>query len=204
LNNFKSDTVNTYFFTGNKSFFYERNGATQSQSDNLYFDGTLDVGSYDEGIKTFSVLNLVNETTQEKLCVLSSLKIGSNESLRVSNPDSNTIKITTFYAAKNYDLELKYATSNGIGKFECKNITLPGNSSHTIAPDWEHLSDSSLMVFVDLNQDETIDDTLFLKNQLITGFDDQQGLLNTSKGFYLSQNSPNPFSAATSISYQLP
>ncbi len=203
MNNFHSDTVNTFFFTGNKTFLYQRNGATQTQTDLLNFiDGGVQVINNESETKTISLLNLINETTQEKLCIFRSLKITAYEAVSIGNPDSNKIKITTFSTAKQYDIELNYLTSSGIGKFVNYNITLPENSSHIIAPDWEHLADAKLMVLVDLNNDKTIDDTLYFSN-LLTGIKSEEDLI-LYKGFTLSQNYPNPFNANTLITYQLP
>ncbi|MCB0747120.1 MAG: hypothetical protein KDC90_06595, partial [Ignavibacteriae bacterium] len=45
MNNFKNDTVNTFVFTGNKIFEYERSAATNNQTDNLFFDGGMSVSN---------------------------------------------------------------------------------------------------------------------------------------------------------------
>ena len=42
LNNFTSDTVETYFFTDNKAFSYERYDANERQTDDLLFDGGME------------------------------------------------------------------------------------------------------------------------------------------------------------------
>jgi uncharacterized delta-60 repeat protein len=204
LNNFHSDKINTFFFTGNKSFLYQRDGVTQSNTEQIYFDGGIHVNNYyDDELKAFSLLSLVNETKQEKLCILRSLKTNVNEEVVMDIPDSNTIKITTYSTAQEYNIELNYLTGNGIGKFICNNITLPENSSHTIIPDWENLTDSMLIVLVDLNDDYIIDDTLYFNN-LYTGFGDDENSPFLPRRFSMSQNYPNPFDKTTSITYQLP
>jgi uncharacterized delta-60 repeat protein len=203
VNNFHSDTINTFFFTGNKSYLYQRNGATQTQTDRFLFNGEVHVINNDNETKTFSLLSLINETSREKLCIFRSLKTAANEDVAIGNPDSNKIKISTYFTAQHYDIELTYLTNNGIGKFAYNNITLPENSSHIIVPDWTNLTDAKVMVLVDLNNDLTIDDTLYFSN-LITGIGNDEDLLLLHQGFYLSQNYPNPFDANTLITYQLP
>jgi uncharacterized delta-60 repeat protein len=203
MNNFHSDKINTFFFTGNKSFLYQRNQATQTQTDQLFFDGGIHINNYDNELKTFSLLSLVNETTQEKLCIFRSLKTNVNEEVVMDIPDSNTIKITTYSTAQEYNIELYYLTGSGIGKFIFNNITLPENSSHTIIPDWENLKDSMLIVVVDLNDDYIMDDTLYFNNQY-TGYGDDENSPLLQRGFSMSQNYPNPFNTNTFITYQLP
>jgi uncharacterized delta-60 repeat protein len=204
MNNFHSDTVNTFFFTGNKTFLYQRNGATQTQADLLNFiNGGVQVINNDSETKTISLLNLINETIREKLCIFKSLKAAAYDAIAIGNPDSNRIKITTYFTAQHYDIELNYLTGNGIGKFVYNNITLPEASSHIIVPDWTNLNDSKVMVLVDLNNDQTIDDTLYFSN-LTTGIENIEELQLLRGGFNLSQNYPNPFNTITSITYKLP
>jgi hypothetical protein len=59
------------------------------------------------------------------------------------------------------------------------------------------------MVLVDLNNDLTINDTLFFSN-LLTGIENNEDSYLLNRGFYLSQNYPNPFNTNTGIVYQLP
>lgn len=56
LNEFTEDTVETFFFTGNKSFVYERYGAEATQTDRLFFDDGVSVTNPDSEIKiNFSI-----------------------------------------------------------------------------------------------------------------------------------------------------
>jgi hypothetical protein len=203
LNEFIEDTVATFFFTGNKSFLYERSGATQTQTDRLFFDGGVSVANPDAQTKTVKILNLINETTQEKLFVARSLELAQNDSVKIENPDSNKVKIISYGTAKNYDLELNYVTENGIGRFGDFNIPLDANTSHTFVPVWTDLTNSELQVLVDIGNNGTIDDTLNLVNQ-VTGIGDDQGSLLTPNSYNLAQNYPNPFNPSTTISWQLP
>lgn len=165
LNDLTEDTVETFFFTGNKSFVYERNGAAQNQTDRLFFDGGVSVANPDVQTKIVKLLNLISETSQEKLTVVRSLELVQNDSVKIENPDSNTVKLISYGSTKNYDIELNYVAENGIGKFENFNITLPSNTSHTLIPDWENVENSALQILVDLGIDGTIDDTLEVENQ---------------------------------------
>jgi len=203
LNEFAEDTVETFFFTGNKSFVYERSGATQTQTDRLFFDGGVSAVNPDAQTKTVKILNLINETTQEKLFVARSLELAQNDSVKIENPDSNKVKVISYGTAKDYDIELNYVTENGIGRFGDFNISLDANTSHTFVPVWTDLTNSELQVLVDIGNDGSIDDTLSLVNQ-VTGIGEDQGSFLTPDSYNLAQNYPNPFNPSTTISWQSP
>ena len=202
VDNFTSDTVKTFFFTGNKSFTYKTFDAEQNQTDRLFFDGGLSFTNPDPQSKTISLLNIMNETTQEKLFSFSSIELAQNDSVKVENPDSNKIKLTSFGSAKDYDIELNFVNENGIGRFGEFNIPLTSNSSHTITPNWNNVTNTDLKILVDEGNDGTVDDTLSLTNK-ITGIENEQGSILPTE-FKLEQNYPNPFNPITTISYQIP
>ena len=58
------------------------------------------------------------------------------------------------------------------------------------------------MILIDNGIDGTIDDTLFIGNEL-TGIDDVR-LLTNQADYKLYQNFPNPFSLTTKIKYSIP
>jgi len=201
LNEFSEETIETFFFTGNKSFVYQRDGASVTQSDRLFFDGGVSVVNPDAQNKTISLLNLLNETTQEKLAVVSSLELAQNDSVKIENPDSNKIKLISYGSAKDYDIDLNYSTANGIGRFANSGVNLTANTSHTFLPDWTNLTNSQLIILVDEGNDGTIDDTLYIDNTV--GVEDQGSLLSPNS-YNLAQNYPNPFNPTTTIQYSIP
>ncbi|HSW55541.1 MAG TPA: SBBP repeat-containing protein [Ignavibacteriaceae bacterium] len=201
LSEFAEDTLEAFFFTGNKSFSYERFGVTQSQTDRLFFDGGVSVTNPDAQTKTVKLLNLINETEQEKLTVLRSIDLVQNDSIKIENPDSNKVKLISYGSSKDYDIELNYVTENGLGRFGDFNIQLSVNTSHTFVPDWTNLTNSQLMVLVDVGNDGTIDDTLYISNTVDV---EDQGSLITPDSYNLAQNYPNPFNPVTTIQYSIP
>jgi hypothetical protein len=203
LNKFKSDTVGVYFFTDLHSFSYERSNAVQTQTDQLYFDGGVAVANPDPQTKTVKLLNIINETTQEKVFILRSIGLAQNDSVKIENPDSNKLKFISNGSAKSYSVELNLAAATGLGRFVDSNIPLSANTSHTFVPNWADVTNTDLMVLVDVGNDGTIDDTLYLQNQA-TGVGDDHGSLLTPKSYNLAQNYPNPFNPVTTIRYQLP
>ncbi len=201
LDEFKGDTVETFFFTGNKSFVYERNGVIQTQTDRLFFDGGVSASNPDAEVKTIKLLNLINETTKEKLTVIRSLELAHNDSVKIENPDSNKVKLVSYGTAKDYDIELNYVTENGVGRFGDFNIALSANTSHTFVPDWDNVSGTQLTVLVDFGNDGTIDDTLYIENTVDVK---DEGSLLSPNVYNLAQNYPNPFNPTTTIQYSIP
>ncbi len=202
LKDFVQDTVSTFFFTGNKSFMYERSGAYNEQFDNLYFDGGLEVSNNNSENKTTTLLNLISEGTQEKLFIASSIDLNVYSSVKIENPDSNTVKITSTFLDDIYDVELNYVTDAKLDRFIAKDIWLPANASQTFVPEWTDLSNNDLKVLIDFDNDGTIDDSLYLQNQF-TDVKDHGGLLLPAE-FNLAQNYPNPFNPTTTIQYSIP
>ncbi len=202
LDGFTEDTIEVFFFTGSKSFSYERYGAEQNETDKLFFDGGISITNPDAQTKTIKLLNLINETTQEKLTVIRSLELAQNDSVKIENPDSNKVKLISYGSAKHYDVELNYITENGVGRFGSFDIQLTGNTSHTFIPEWTTLSNTELQILVDIGNDGIIDDTLSLKNE-VTGIKDESSLLSPD-GYNLAQNYPNPFNPVTTIQYSIP
>ncbi|MBI1931311.1 MAG: T9SS type A sorting domain-containing protein [Ignavibacteriales bacterium] len=103
---------------------------------------------------------------------------------------------------KDYDIELNFVNENGIGRFGDFNIPLASNTSHTILPNWNDVTNTDLKILVDEGNDGTVEDTLTLTNKL-TGVGNDQGSIIPTE-FKLEQNYPNPFNPTTTIRYQIP
>jgi len=149
------------------------------------------------------LLNLISFTSRENLFIARSIGLAQNDSVRIENPTTNTIKLISYGSAKNYNIELNSADTTGLGRFIGDNISLSANTSHTYVPDWTDVTNTDLMVLVDVGNDGTIDDTLYLQNQ-VTGVGDDDGSLLIPDSYNLAQNYPNPFNPVTTIRYQLP
>ena len=118
--------------------------------------------------------------------VMISSCIFGQDTLKVTNvlPESFST-----YASVNQELEIDF------------NIPLDANTSHIFVPVWTDLTISQLTVLVDIGNDGTIDDTLYLNNTVSV---EEQGFLGIPKEFNLSQNYPNPFNPVTRIRYSIP
>ena len=201
MNNFNEDTIGVALFNSNKSFVYERSGANLTDTDRLFFDLGLSAVNPDQQIKNINLTNIINETTQEKVFFLSELGLAQNDSVKIENPDSSKVKLISYGSAKDYDIDLNYATANGMGRFANSGVILTANTSHTFIPDWTDLTNSQLVVLVDIGNNGTIDDTLHLNNTVDV---EDQGLMLSPNSYNLAQNYPNPFNPTTTVQYSIP
>jgi len=200
MSNFSADTVDAFFFTGNKTFSYERNEASQAQTDRLYFDGGLSVVNPDTENKEISLLNLMSEITNEKLFLLRSIDLLQNDSVKIENEQNDNLKLISYGSPKNYDIELNMAKETELVRFGVFNVSLPENSSHTLLPNWNNIYTSQLVIYEDLGNNGTIDDTIRLNNQVgVNG----NGSVYLPENYSLSQNYPNPFNPTTVIKFDI-
>ena len=201
LDNFTADTIDTYFFTGNKIFSYGRYGAIETQTDRLYFEGGITATNPDAEMKSINLLSLINDTINQKLTLIRSLELAENDSIKLDNLDGGKYKLASFGTAKSYLLELHHVSDSGLVRFRKSGVSLGSNTTHTIEPNWDDLQESLLTVLVDVGNNGTIDDTLKLQNEL-TGIHDHGSLIPSEYKLY--QNYPNPFNPLTTIVFDLP
>jgi hypothetical protein len=205
LDSFKTTESRAVFFTGNTTLGYERSDAELFQTDNLHFDTTnsptLSAANPDLQIKSVSLQNILNETTEEKVYLIHSLELSENDSVAIRNVDTDRLKLVSYGSAKDYDLNIEHASTTRLQVFGKTNIPLTSNTTHTIEPNWVDLDSSLLTVLVDVGNDGTIDDTLKLQNEL-TGVHDHGSLIPSEYKLY--QNYPNPFNPTTTIQFDIP
>ncbi len=196
-----SDTIETFFFTGNKSYLYKRTDATNLQTDRLFFDGGVSAVNPDQDNKSISLVNIINESTQEKLYALRSLSLSQNDSVKIENVNDDQLKLISYGTSKNYDIELNFVSETGFGRFGSTGILLDENTTHIFLPDWNDIANTQLTILVDNGNNGTIDDTLFVSNTVDVK---DEGYLGVPKEYNLAQNYPNPFNPVTKIRYSLP
>jgi hypothetical protein len=205
LDSFETTESRAFFFTGNTAFGYKRSDAELFQTDNLHFDTTnsprLSVANPDSQLKSISLQNILNETTEEKVYRVHSLELSQNDSVQIRNVNTDKLKLVNYGTPKDYDLNIEHASASQLRVFGKTNISLPSNTTHTIEPNWDNLRDSLLIILVDVGNDGTIDDTLKLQNEL-TGVNDHGSLIPSDYKLY--QNYPNPFNPTTIIQFDIP
>jgi len=187
---------------GDVTYDYQRNDATNIQTDRFYYNGNFSVSSDDAETKDIELSTVVEIDSSEKTIYLENTTLEQNDSLEISVQDYDKLTFKNYGAEKSYDLRSIYAVPGAGAFFLNTDISLGANTSHQIVPMWEDLVNTPVTIYVDNGIDGTIDDTLMLKNQ-ITNVEDQ-GNLYIPKEYKLEQNYPNPFNPTTTIKYSIP
>jgi probable HAF family extracellular repeat protein len=201
MSNYQNQGASISFYTANKSFKIYRNDAQLSENDRFYFDGGVSAINPDQQIKNINLLNIVNESIQEKVFFINEVEMAQNDSIKIINPDDNTLDLISYGSAKDYFIELNLTSESGLGKFQNNSIQLSQNTTHKLVPNWSELTNSQLTIYVDQGNDGIIDDTLYIENTVDV---EDQGSLLSPNSYNLAQNYPNPFNPVTTIRYSIP
>jgi hypothetical protein len=158
----------------------------------------------DQETKPIKLLSIINDTTgvEEKLFVMRSLDLTQNDSVKIEYVNDDNLKLISYGSAKEYEIGLEYASEAQWQIFGNSSIQLSANTTHTFVPEWPNIYSNQLIILVDVGNDGTIDDTLYIDNQ-ITSVEDQGSLLIPDK-YRLERNYPNPFNSSTVIKYSIP
>ncbi len=204
LNNFVDTTSYVLFFTDSTIYTYSRFSANSSQSDKLNFsENGINITNPDPVIKNINFEAIIREdTTSEKVFVTNNIQVSSGDSIHFQEKNRNELLFQNYGDAMSYDLQARFASANGGSVFFHMSIPMAQNSAHQIVPEWTDLNNEPVSIFIDLGNDGTFDDTIFVKNQA-TNIEDEGSLLSPDS-YNLAQNYPNPFNPTTTIKYSVP
>ena len=165
LDNFISDTVSAYFYTGNMAYNYDRTSATGDQSDCLSFGDGLSVVNPDLESRMVKLEMIIGEESRDKLFRLDSLPLNSLDSVQIQTPDQNYVNMYNYGSSKTYQVELNSFSYEAFERFKHKNIPIAENTLHIHDINWTDVDESILYIYVDEGMTGSYEDTLILNNQ---------------------------------------
>ena len=145
------------------------------------------------------LLRTIGGNNKEIVYELSKITIMAGDSLRTIHSPDDDLLISNKGSNKFYDLRVQQLYTYQAIYFEHHNISLSENTTHYLS-----LVDSSLTtirILIDIGNDGTIDDTLYVANTV--DVKDEGNLLSPNE-YNLAQNYPNPFNPTTTIQYSIP
>jgi probable HAF family extracellular repeat protein len=145
---------------------YGRTNANPNQTDFITYSDGIGVVNPDSQTKSINLQALVVETSAEKVFNVLNLTMMQADSIHFCTVNHDDVQLLNVTSDKEYALLIEVASNNGNSTFEHSGISLLANSTHLIAPNWTNFQ--TVLIYIDLNNDGTINDTLEVVNQLGT------------------------------------
>jgi hypothetical protein len=204
INNYSTSASKVLFDEELTMYDYIRYNVNNTETDLFrYSDNGVKIINPDNQVKNLELKTIMLEdSTSEKVFITKNIGISENDSINVKEKDRSELVLNNYGSAKNYELRIIDLSENGQFIFEHSSILMDQNSGHQIVPDWNDLQNEPVKILIDLGNDGTIDDSMFVKNQA-TNVEDEGSLLSPDS-YNLAQNYPNPFNPVTTIKYSIP
>lgn len=204
INNFTDSTSRVLFDEEITVYHSARYNVNNNETDLFrYSENGIKIINPDTETKNIDLITIITEDTiSEKVFFTSNLGMQSDDSINIKEKDRSELILNNYGPVKNYELRIIDLSEDGYYVFENSSIPISQNSGHQIVPDWNDLQNEPVKILIDLGNDGTIDDSIFVQNQA-TSVEDGGSLLSPDS-YKLAQNYPNPFNPITTIRYSIP
>ena len=98
--------------------------------------------------------------------MLEKLILLQNDSLRADVLDKSKLQITNYGTGKTYDLKIESTSGDEDLAFLHRSVSLPGNSTHELIPNWDSLNEKGVKILIDSARTGTPTDSVLISNQL--------------------------------------
>lgn len=187
----------------NVMYRYGRPEAQIGESELLIVDDGLTVRNLDVVQKDIMLETIiVPDEIRERSFAILNMSLGADDSIRVYTDMSDRFFIDNQGKAKQFDFFITQSDEYVFAEGYYRSISISEDARQMIVANWDDLAAEPLLILVDTNRDGIFDDTLSVKNDLITGGIGTRD--NTPELFRLMQNYPNPFNSQTVIMYSIP
>lgn len=171
---FKDDVIYTY----------ERENADSSETDRFTFGDGFSVTSPDASQKEIEMKVIAPLVNSDRLFKVSDILLIQNDSLQLNAVNYEKFIIKNSGPEKNYKLEINVRTATEENIFKNDSLNLQANSTHIIVPDWSDPDLSHVLLYIDIGNDGSIDDSAYIYNQVTSSI--QMNLTMFIEGFYNS------------------
>lgn len=172
-------------FRADAAVSYQREAGTSGLTDRVRVDGAIDGGGGGDskdgipilqlgisamgdssGTKTVTLTTIGRETDHEKVWVVRELHLAAGDSVHVGRVDSEVLRVVNGGGtAQACVIGLERASATGDPQFRASGVSLPAGAAMNIVANWNDLAGDSVAVQVDLGNDGTVDQTIFVQNE---------------------------------------
>ena len=167
------------------------------------FDGGVRYSHIDSIPRNVYLYIMTLDSARERLFAVQDWEASSGDTTVLRPGGDTALHVTATSADGPYILKIWQASDTGYSFFSGR-VPAQGRMRQTILPDWGDSTLATVRVLVDRDDNGTIDDTLFIPNEIPTGVETPWPPGSLPQEYALYQNYPNPFNASTVIAFDLP
>lgn len=176
ISNIDTTSVSMAVYGNGYVMGYNRDDATQSQQDNISFDGGFTVTNPDATTKSVDLFTYIEVSGTSYHFWLNEIPSEQNAQLHMEPVNGNELIVTNTGDATHYQLTVSILSPNDASVYVIDSVPFATDATHHIVPNWTDLSNDGLYITVDTTT-VGVDDTLFLSNEALPTLATSEGLI---------------------------